>query len=50
MNFMDINSSDKRLVRMDVTQIEHMYSIIEADAEFLRSVNVMDYSLLLVIE
>ena len=50
LNFMDINSSDKRLVRMDVTQIEPMYSLVEADAEFLKSVNVMDYSLLLVIE
>jgi hypothetical protein len=47
---MDINSSHKKLVRMDVTQIEHMYYLIEADAIFLKSVNVMDYSLLLVIE
>ena len=27
-----------------------MYSQLEADAEFLKSVNVMDYSLLLTIE
>lgn len=47
---MDINSSNKKLVRMDVTQIEHMYNLIEDDAIFLKSVNVMDYSLLLVIE
>jgi hypothetical protein len=50
LNFVDINSSKKRLVRLDVDQIEPMFEVIESDTEFLRSQNIMDYSLLLVVE
>ena len=32
MNFLDINSSKEKLVRMDVTHTEHIYSVLEADA------------------
>jgi hypothetical protein len=50
MNFLDINSSDKKLVRMEVTQTEQIRSILESDAHFLKNMNLMDYSLYLVIE
>lgn len=50
LNFVDINSSVKKLVRLDVDQIEPMYEIIEKDTEFLRRQRIMDYSLLLIVE
>lgn len=50
LNFVDINSSNKKLVRLDVDHIEPMYDIIEKDTEFLRRQGIMDYSLLLIVE
>ena len=51
MNFVDINSAKKNgLVCLDSEQIEEMYDLIKKDSEWLRDMNLMDYSLYLVIE
>ena len=50
MNFVDINSSKKKLVRLEADQIEEMNELIVKDSEWLREMNLMDYSLFLVIE
>ena len=50
MNFVDINSSKKKLVRLEADQVEEMSELIEKDSIWLRDMNLMDYSLYLVIE
>ena len=50
MNFVDINSAKKGLVCLDSDQIEEMNELIVKDSEWLRDMNLMDYSLYLVIE
>ena len=50
MNFVDINSSKKKLVRLEADQIEEMSDLIEKDSLWLREMMLMDYSLYLVIE
>jgi hypothetical protein len=50
LNFVDINSSKKKVVRLDIDQIDEIYDLIEADTQFLRRMRIMDYSLLLVVE
>jgi hypothetical protein len=49
-NFIEINSSKLKLVCLDSDQVHYLQTIVERDADFLASINVMDYSLLLVIE
>lgn len=50
LNFVDINQSSRRLVRLDVNQTEQLYDVIESDSFFLRRMEIMDYSMLMVIE
>lgn len=50
LNFVDINQSSRRLVRLDINETEELYDVIENDALFLRRMEIMDYSLLMVIE
>ena len=50
MNFVDLNQSKRRLVRLDTEQAEHIMETLEADTKFLASQNLMDYSVLLEIE
>jgi 1-phosphatidylinositol-4-phosphate 5-kinase len=50
LNFVDINESSRRLVRLDINQTEQLYDVIERDSFFLRRMEIMDYSMLMVIE
>lgn len=49
-NFVDLNSSKKKIVRLDLDQIEELHEIIDRDAYFLKQQRLLDYSLLLVVE
>ena len=50
MNFVDLNSSKRKLVRLDTEQAEHILDTLDADSRFLARMNMMDYSVLLDIE
>lgn len=50
MNFVDLNSSAKKLVRLDTEQAEYINDTLESDTQFLARMNLMDYSVYLEIE
>lgn len=50
MNFVDLNSSKRKLVRLDTEQAEHILDTLDSDSRFLARMNMMDYSVLLDIE
>jgi 1-phosphatidylinositol-4-phosphate 5-kinase len=49
VNFLEINKT-KKLVCLKDIEMGHLHAIIKQDSEFLKSHNLMDYSLLLIIE
>ena len=50
MNFVEINSSKKKLIRLDTDQIERISEILEQDCQYLQREGLMDYSMLLDVE
>ena len=50
VNFVEINKSNKKLVKLDYQDIETISNIVQEDSDFLEKMGLIDYSLLLDIE
>jgi hypothetical protein len=40
----------KKVINMDDSSLRNLHSVIKQDSDFLKSKNIMDYSLLLIVE
>jgi hypothetical protein len=50
VNFVEINKSNKKLVKLDYQDIEAISNIVQEDSDFLERMGLIDYSLLLDVE
>ena len=50
VNFVEINKSNRKLVKLDSQDIETISNIVQEDSDFLEKMGLIDYSLLLDIE
>ena len=50
VNFVDVNNSNHKLVKLDAQDIEKISNIVQQDSDFLERMGLIDYSLLLDVE